>query len=241
MSIQYLIASHPLNGIFIYDPNGYLPVSPEILSSVSSLRELQWATKEDAYEVLPYIEIFSSLTLLMLTSARSPCDYSRKNSLTELIATNSNSLKEINFNLLHAVGFHGLSSFLKSISSCSNLMTLKITSCNLTSFDVRCWYSTISALKSLVYLVVQDIPLQDSGMMVLCGSLVHHSAIRWLWVRKCELSSSSCHTLSCLIPTLPRIRMIELSQSELSVPDSEPLQRLIQTAEKYSVEIQFKD
>ena len=168
-------------------------------------------------------------------------DNTRRDSLTQLIATNSNSLKEIYFADLDRAGFHSWSSFLNCIASCSNLITLKLSYSNFSSYDVSCWYSTISALKSLVFLALRDIPLQDSGMMVLCGSLVHHSVIRRLWVRNCKLSSASCHTLSCLIPTLPKIRKLELSKSELSVPDSEPLQHLIQTAEKYFVEIQFED
>ena len=239
-SIRRLVLNHPINGIFISDEEGSLRVPLDTLSYASSLKELNWSRIEDAYAVLPYLQHLSSLTFLMLfSSIAPPYDYTRRDSLAQLIATNSNSLREIYLVCLDTVGFHSWSNFLNCIASCSNLMTLRLSFSNFHSYDVSCWYSTISALKSLVYLALRDIPLQDSGMMVLCGSLVHHSAMRWLWVQNCELSSASCHTLSCLIPTLPKIRKLELSKSELSIPDSEPLQRLIQTAEKYSVEIKF--
>ena len=239
LSIVLLVLNHPINGIYIRDDEGSLRLPLDTLSYASSLKELFWSRRDDAYAVLPYLQHLSSLTFLMLASSRRPPnDDSRRNSLAQLIATNSNSLKEIYFVNLDTVGFHSLSVFLNCIASCSNLMLLKLSFSNFSSYDVSCWY-TISALKSLVFLLLRDIPLQDSGMMVLCGSLVHHSAIRRLRVRNCKLSSASCHTLNCLIPTLPKIRILTLSRSELSVPDSEPLQRLIQTAEKYSVEIEF--
>ena len=242
LSFVLLVLNHPINGIYFRDEEGSLRVPLDTLSYASSLKELQWSRREDAYAILPYLQHLSSLTCLMLFSTfEPPYDDSRRHLLTQLIAANSNFLKEIYFVGLHRVGFHSWSSILNCIASCSNLVTLKLSFSNFSSYDVSCWYSTISALKSLVYLVLRAIPLQDSGMMVLCSSLVHHSAIRGLHTQNCELSSASCHTLSCLIPTLPKIRKLQLSKPELSVPDSEPLQRLIQTAEKYSVEIEFLD
>ena len=240
--IQNLTSAHSLHGIYIDDPNFFieLPLGCT-LSSTSSLKELKWAIKEDSYNVLPFLNHVSSLTYLQLSSTSELPTNNRMELLTELISTNKDSLKQIDLDELHRIGFHSWSIFLDCIASCSNLMTLKLSDTNFSHDDVSCWYSTISALESLVFLSLVAIPLQDSGMMVLCGSLVHHSALRWLRVYRCELSSASCHTLSCLIQILPKIRKIELYNLELSVPDSEPLQRLIQTAEKYSVEIQFLD
>ena len=239
LSIQRIVANHPIHGIYFDDPKGSLLLPPETLSSTSFLQEFRWITT-DAYAVLPYLQHIESFKLLSLFSAFPPVsDGSCRHSLTELILKNYFFLKEIDFDQLHNIGFHSWSVFLNCIASCSNLMTLKLSNSNFSSYDVSCWYSTISALKSLVFLSLRAIPLQDSGMMVLCGSLVHHSAIRLLRVYRCELSSASCHTLNCLIQILPKIRKLALSKSELSVPDSEPLLRLIQTAEKYSVEIKF--
>ena len=241
-NLLQLVAKHPINGFYIVDCEGSLSVPLDTLFPISSLKELNWGRRGDAYAVLRYLQHLSSLTHLMISSTKEPHPTdSPIRSLTPIIATNSNSLREVYFSNLDRVEFHSLSSFLSCIASCSNLMTLMLSCSDFSSYDVSCWYSTISALKSLVFLLLVDIPLQDSGMMVLCRSLVHHSAIRWLRVRNCKLSSASSHTLNCLIPTLPKIRRLALFKPELSDPDSEPLQRLIQTAVKYSVEIQFTD
>ena len=71
---------------------------------------------------------------------------------------------------------------------------------NFTSYDISC-YSTISALTSLIYLVLLAIPLQDSGMLVLCGSLVHHCSK--------EVTGTEIQTQFCLV-----------SHSQLSYTDT---------------------
>ena len=90
------ITNNPINGLYIYDINAYLPVTPAILSGLSSLTELYWWTREDCYRVLPYLPRNNSLTQLNLFSMNDPSpDESPLHSLTELIASNSNSLRDI--------------------------------------------------------------------------------------------------------------------------------------------------
>ena len=238
--ISQLIANHQLNGLCIVDLQGYLPVTPDI-SSLSSLTELAWWTKgEDCYSLIPSLHGINSLTELTLFSRTPPSpNESLLHSLTELIHSNSKSLREITLPFLHKVGFHSWNSLFNVITSCSNLMWLHLTHTQFSSEDMSCWYRAVSALNSLVYLQLFNIPLQDSGMLVLCSSLSCHPAIRLLSVGYCELTSVSCVALMCLIQTLPRVRQLTLSKPELSSPESEQLQLLEQLAEQCSVKILF--
>ena len=238
--ISQLIANHQLNGLCIQDFQGYLPVTPDI-SSLSSLTELVWKTKgEDSYSLIPSLHCINSLTQLSLFSDTPPSpNESLLHSLTELIHSNSKSLREINLPFLHEVGFHSWNSLFNVITSCSNLMSLKLSHTQFSSEDMSCWYRTVSALNSLVHLSLVNTPFQDSGMLVLCGSLSCHPAIRWLGIQNSNLTSASCVALMWLIQTLPRVRQLYLYEPELSSPESEQLQLLEQLAEQCSVKIRF--
>ena len=236
--LSQLITNHQLNGLYILDLEGHLPLTPDILSGHSSLTELVWATEEDCYRVIPSLSSINSLTQLSLVSNTHPSpNESLLTSLIELIISNANSLRDITLSNLHELGFDSCNSFFTVVSLCSNLMVLQLWFTEFISEDMSFWYIALSALNSLVYLSLLGSPLQDSGMLVVCSSLAYHPTIRRLNVRSCELTSSSCVALKCLIQTLPRVRMLELSKSELSSPDSEQLQSLLQLAEECSVKI----
>ena len=236
--ISQLITNHQLNGLYILDPNGHFPLTPDILSGHSSLTELVWWTEEDCYRVIPSLSSINSLAQLSLLSGTPPSpNESLLTSLIELIISNANSLRDITLSFLNGLWFDSCNSFFTFVSLCSNLMVLKLVFTQFIPEDMSFWCIVLSALNSLVFLALSYSPLQDSGMLVVCSSLAYHPAIRWLDVRGCELTSSSCVALKCLIQTLPRVRMLELSKSELSSPDSEQLQSLLQLAEECSVKI----
>ena len=124
--ISQLIANHQLNGLYIRDLQGYLPVTPD-LSSLSSLIELDWVTEGDSYSLMPSLQGINSLTQLNLFSRTRPSpNESLLHSLTELINSNSKSLRHIYLPFLHEVEFHSLNSFFNVITSCSNLMRLEL-------------------------------------------------------------------------------------------------------------------
>ena len=240
--LSHLITNHQLNGLYILDLKDDLPLTPDILSGHSSLTELFWWTGEDAYRVIPSLSSINSLTELSLFSVTPPSpNESLLTSLIELIISNANSLRDIALSYLPGLGFDSCNSFFTVLSLCSNLMMLRLWTTEFNSEDMSFWCIALSALNSLVYLLLLGTPLQDSGMLVVCSSLAYHPAIRRLDVQYCELTSSSCVALKCLMQTLPRVRMLVLSKSELSSTDPEQLPSLLQLAEECSVEIKLED
>ena len=240
--IHQLISDSPLNGLYIWDFHGFLPVTADSLSALSSLKELHWDTKQDCYEALQYLHRLSSITYLRLTSASYPSpNPSYPDSISRLISENATSLREISLLALNRIGFDSWYSCLDLVSICSNLISLQLFDCNFTPDDMSCWYRALTVMKSLVYMRLRYTPLQDSGMLVLCHSLNYHPAIRYLWIQRCELSSNSCLPLKYLILTPPHIKILRLSKSELSSPDPEQLELLEQSAEQCSIKIVCDD
>ena len=238
--LQPLISNNSqIKRLHIRDPKSYLPVTADILSSLSSLEELTWY-KEDAYTVLPHLQTKNSLCYLQLSSLREPPlrdNYQQQ--LINVITNNSTSLREIYLITLHTVGFNSWTSFLTPIQSCCNLVSLKLYNFPFSSDDISYWDTAILYLQSLVELVLTGIPLQDTGLMTLCKSLNRHPAIRSLDIDRCELTSNSCEPIEMLIHTLPYLRLLRLHKPELSLPDANPLQLLQQTAELFSVGVEF--
>ena len=239
--MQPLISNNSkINGLYIWDPESYLPITPDILSGLSSLQELTWF-KEDPYTLLPHLQTNNSLCYLALCFDRQPPfgdNYQQQ--LINVITKNSTSLREMYLYALHTVGFDSWTSFLTPIQSCCNLVSLKLTDCPFTSDDIIYWDTAIPYLQSLVELCLAVIPLQDTGLMTLCKSLNRHPAIRSLRIDECELTSNSCEPIEMLIHTLPYLRLLKLYKPELSLPDANPLQLLQQTAELFSVKVEFR-
>ena len=239
--MQPLISNNSkINGLYIWDPESYLPITPDIISGLSSLQELTWF-KEDPYTVLPHLQTNNSLCYLALCFDRQPPfrdNYQQQ--LINVITKNSTSLREMYLDALHTVGFNSCTSFLTPIQSCCNLVSLKLTECPFTSDDISYWDTAILYLQSLVELCLAVIPLQDTGLMTLCKSLNRHPAIRSLRIDECELTSNSCEPIEMLIHTLPYLRLLKLYKPELSLPDANPLHLLQQTAELFSVKVVFR-
>ena len=239
--LPQFISNSQIKGLYIRNFKGHLPITADFLSGLSSLTELVWETEnEDCYRVLPFLRSISSITQLNILYLTPPSpEGAPLRPLTQLIASNSNSLRDIQLIHLREVGFNSWSSIFNVISPCSNLMVLKLWFAQFDPEDMSCWYIVVSALNSLVYLELASTSLKDSGMLILCHSLSYHPAIRRLWIYSCGLTSASCEPLVCLIQTLPRVKRLNLDESEFSNPDSAPLQRLTQIAEECSVKIEL--
>ena len=239
--LQPLISNNSqIKGLYIEDSKSYLPVTADILSGLSSLEELEWY-KEDPYTVLPHLQTNNSLRYLTLYSPRQPP--LRENyqlQLINVITNNSTSLREIYLINLHTVGFKSWTSLLTPIQSCCNLVSLTLTHSPISSDDISYWDTAILYLQSLVELALTDIPLEDTGLMTLCKSMNRHPAIRNLRINRCELTSDSCEPIEMLIHTLPYLRLLKLHKPELSLPDANALQLLQQTAELFSVKVEFR-
>ena len=241
-TIKQLPLSHQFNGLYCIDVEYDVIVTPDTLSNLSSLTEFYVIQREDAYQLIPYILQFTSFTLITLFSQQpTTSNDSVHDSLSKLISNNFHSLRDLRLDFLHKVGFDSWSSYFSCVTSCTNLIVLMLDNTEFSSDEISCWYRASSALNSLAYLGLAYIPLQDSGMIVLCHSLSYHSAIRKLMVWDCKLSSVSCVPLMCLIQTLKTVRTLELSKRELSSPDPEQFQLLTQIAEECSVKIELFD
>ena len=228
-----------IKGLHIRDPNSYLPITPDLLSGLSSLEELSWY-QEDAYTALPHIQTANSLSYLELYSPRHPpVRENYQHQLRELINNNSTTLRDIRLDRLHRLGMNSWASILSALQSCCNLVSLGLSNSPFSSDDISCWATAILSLQSLVELALIAIPLRDIGLMSLCKSLYRHPVIRRLRITECELTSDSCEPIQMLIHTLPYLRLLKLHKPELSLPNASPLQQLLHTADLFYVKVEF--
>ena len=228
-----------IKGLHIWDFNSYLPITPDLLSGLSSLEELLWYQK-DAYTALPHIRTANSLSYLdLLSPHQPPVRENYQHQLRELINNNSTTLRDIRLDRLHTLGMNSWTSILSALQSCCNLVSLALSNSTFSSDDISCWDTAILSLQSLVELALLTIPLRDTGLMSLCKSLYRHPAIRSLRITKCELTSDSCEPIQMLIHTLPYLRLLKLHKPELSLPNASPLQQLLHTADLFYVEVEF--
>ena len=98
----------------------------------------------------------------------------------------------------------------------------------------------MSSLRRLVYLYMWAVPLSNSALSSLCIGLIHHPTIRCIVLDECDLNSNSCEILTHLIPTVPQLKKLEISNNILSEPDPNPIKLLEQTAELYSLTLETK-
>ena len=228
-----------IKGLHIWDFNSYLPITPDLLSGLSSLEELLWF-QEDAYTALPHIQTANSLSYLQLYSPHQPpVRENYQHQLRELINNNSTTLRDIRLDELHTLCMNSWASILSPLQSCCNLVSLTLSYSPFSSDNISCWDTAILSLQSLVELALTAIPLRDTGLMSLCKSLYRHPAIRHFRITKCELTSDSCEPIQMLIHTLPYLRLLKLHKPELSLPNASPLQQLLHTADLFYVEVEF--
>ena len=239
-TLEELIKKRQIRGLYLDDPEGYSSFKPSTLSAFRSLKEVCWITKQDCYQVLTYIQGAKDLKYLYLSSSKQSNGYNR-NLLSQLNTKYGKSMRDITLLNLHKVGFDSWGNITNMLKSFSNLVSLNLFFTEISSADIHCWKEVISNMNSLVQLALVSIPVQDSGMRVLCRCLCFHPAIRSLLFEHCELTSASCTTFINLIQTLRNIKIIECSREELSRPETERLQLLIEVSEECSVKIELSD
>ena len=238
--IKDFVASHnPQNGLFIIEKfNQPLYISPEIISRISSLQEIHMRTR-DSCTILPYLHAFSNLTYLSLDSYSKPTyNKSYRNSLTQTILRNSNTLRGLVLSDLEAMGFDTWESILTPIQRCNKLIELRIFDFN--PNDISYWSTAIDSLQSLIYLRLEQISLQPKEMYILCDSLACHPTIRGLTIVNCNLNSTACEHLNYLIESLPMLMRLDISENCLCAPDPHQLNILKEFAAKNSVDIVCK-
>ena len=126
-----------------------------------------------------------------------------------------------------------------SISACTNLVHIELHDTPLEHDDVSLLGGTVSRLRSLVYLQLDEIPLDDTMTLYLCRGLMNHPTIRYLRLWDCELNSNCCEGLTQLIPTLKQLKKLDIPGNNLSKPDPKPVLLLQQTAKLYSVTLRI--
>ena len=240
-STEELITSYsPTNGLCIRESSH--AISPNLISQMSSPKEIFWETR-DAYSILPYLQSLSTLTYLGIVNSVSP-SYSKsyhksyQDILTEIITKNSGTLTGIRLSHLHSIGFRSWHRIITPILKCTSLVELRILNSFLSPEDMNSWNTIIDSLPSLLLLELNCIPLRAEHMYILCDSLAYHAAIKRIEINNCKLDSTACIHLSYLIPTLPRLERIGVSQgNKLSSPDKEQLEILTETAKEYSIDV----
>ena len=96
--------------------------------------------------------------------------------------------------------------------------------------------TSVDYLQSLIRLYLCRIPLLSSEVYTLCDGLAYSPVIKKIEISGCKLDSTSCVHFIHLIPTLPQLKKLDVSDNELSSPDPTQVKILRQTAEEYSVE-----
>ena len=209
-----------MRGLHLYRiPVKYHKYFIAVLPQFTLLEEI----RIDNYLLLPFICNLSTLRLLQIEDY---CTKTKKSvdSLASLIGRNKHSLRVLGLYSLHKIGFNDWNSFLSSLTFCKNLKQLKIFHTSIPTDDVNQWYYLLNGLKSLIDLLLYQVMLYDTGFLSLCKGLFYHPTIRIFRVEYCCQTSLSCDYLIQLIPYLPNLE--RLIMTNLDEPDAEPIKLL---------------
>ena len=229
-----------IKSLCINDPNSLLSLTPDILTGLTSLEELFWHT-EDAYSTLPFLSSNNLRYLSLFSPNESTPIENAIRQLNGLIDHNKTSLQSIELYDLDTIGFNTWTSILTPIQSCCKLVFLSFSHVPFASDDISYWNTAIRYMQSLISLSIIAIPLQDSGLMILCKSLNRHPAIRNLRIVSCSISYLSCEPIQMLIHTLLYIKELTLNKNELTFLNPDPLQDLERTADHFLVNVKFEE
>ena len=208
------------------------------VSELTTLREILCIDMKLSYSILPQIQRLSQLTYLNINPRYGSKFLSQgSHDLLQLIDRNRDTLKGLILYRLHQIGLQSLTPLLDSLHTCTALLELRLWKSEFTAPILT--PHTLTLPLSIVVLEIDSIKLEDSGLLELCNILAYHPAMRRLRVYKCSLTSVSCKYLCYLIPTLRHLKELSVYEGELSQPEDAPLNKLKQTATRYSVELQF--
>ena len=204
-----------------YDPSQLLTTLPNF----SNLQEISLGY----YSLLPALTNLSNLTYLKIGYLQRGISEECA-SLLQLIFENRNTLRYLSLYFLRNI-LTDLGILLNCIALCTNLVELELRCTE----DITLWSNTVSNLKVLVALWLQNVRLCDTGFESLCAGLAYHPTFRKLIVLSANITSLSCDPLILLIPTVTQLE--ELTVSELKKPDKEAHELLQQTADEYSIQL----
>ena len=221
-----------LRGIYLYRiPTKYHQQVIHTLSILFELQEFSFST----YSLLPHIMHLSRISYLEFRdTGREDTDLSY--CLIQLIHRNQHTIRGLKLESLEYIGFKSWNGFLNALHFCVNLVQIELSDIPRLD-DVTLWSSTLCNLNSLVVLIFSIVELFDTGLIYVCEGLIAHPTIKYLRVYKCEQTSESCEALTNLIHTVSYLE--RLLVTNLSEPDTEPIEILKQTAEEYSIETDF--
>ena len=207
----------------------------QLLTVVSNFSNYQEIELKD-YSLLPALSNLSNVTYLKMGDTfSSKQDFKKCPCLLQLIFENRNTLKYLYLSSLDTI-LTDMDIFLNCIALCTNLVELWLFYTDQTPEDISLWSNIVNNMKSLVILILQSVPLYDTGLDSLCAGLAYHPNIRRLRVRDTGLTSLSCDTLIQLIPTLTQLETLNVS--ELEEQDEEAYKLLRQTADENSIKLE---
>ena len=217
-----------LRGIYLYwIPTEYHQQIIHTLSVLSELQEIRFHT----YSLLPHIMHLSRISYLEIKYVgREDTDLS--DCLIQLIHRNQHTIRVLMLDSLGYIGYKSWNGFLNALHFCVNLVKIELEDIPQLD-DVTLWSSTLCNLNSLVLLTFYYVELFDTGLISVCEGLIAHPTIKCLFVFECKQTSESCEALTNLIHTVSCLETLRVTN--LSEPDTEPIEILKQTAEEYSI------
>ena len=217
-----------LRGIYLYDiPTQY---NQQVIHTLSMLSELQEICSH-TYSLLPHIMHLSRISFLEIRDTETE-DTDLSDCLIQLIHRNQHTIRALKLESLEDIRFNSWNGFLNALHFCVNLVQIELWEIPQLD-DVTLWSSTLCNLNSLVLLEFSSVDLFDTGLISVCEGLIAHPTIKCLQVSNCEQTSVSCEALTNLIHTVSYLEILEVDN--LSLPDTEPIKILKQTAEEYSI------
>ena len=232
--IPLLCTATQLTALSLSNISGYEQQLQTLLPRLSNLQEIGLC-EGDHYSLLPYIYSLSRLKYLELSSFGKPTDSGHKDLLLHVLNTNKHTLRGLDLSHLQRVGLTSWNEFFSSIAACTNLVILRLWKTELQHDDVTLFGAAVSRLRSLVYLYIIAVPLDDIVWLHLCIGLMYHPTIRCLEIWSCNLNSNCCNALTHLIPTLLQLTTLDMKYNYLSSPNPVPVLLLTLTAKLYSV------
>ena len=231
-------AATQLTGLHLYRISGYEPQLQTLLPLLSNLQEIS-LNRGDLYSLLPHLCKISGLTYLHLSPSTPMATV--HTDILRVLNTNKHTLRGFELIYLSSLERPRWDKFFSSISTCTNLILFRLSNTTLRHHDVTLLSTAVGRLRYLVFLDLYQVRLEsldDIVFLHMCRGLIYHPSIQYLRLQSCKLNSNFCDPLTHLIPTLLRLKRLDLSDNMLYQPNSEPIQLLEQTAKSYSVTLE---
>ena len=228
----------------IHIPDKYKQQLRTLLPQLTNLQEITLVSNRESYSLLPYLSNYSCIKyldidkgfmILSLGVSRNETETVEGDNLLQILNNSKQHLRVLKLFHFCLTEQKRADQFLTSLHHCTNLVQIKLDNTTLEPEDITLWSVAVSRMRLLVYLELNDVSIQDSGMLHLCSGLLHHPNIQRIHVKDEDLSSNSCIPLIHLIPTLLPIKTLIIGRS-FSKPNPEYLERLKQIAKLYSVD-----